>query len=254
MAKKRRKRAAKKPVKKKAKKQPKGNISQLIILAIGIIAVILLIYFAGDKEAPQPEPVGPELAIEQRDSYTIYEILEDIDSLDKEQVTEWKKERLGKYMVPDPVIDRYIEDLTTLKEWAKDSEDEKVALMIDTRVAMLESQKAFQKALDFGARGVVNEQSTCNNIETIQEATHYYNISLQKGHEFSNRLDKILRLADVVQEDVLEMIGVNTKKPRFYLSPFGDIYKVIAANAIAIETCANTESNDLYISAILDTT
>ena len=250
MAKKRRKRAAKKPVKKKTK--PKTDISQLIILAIGIIAILVLIYFAGEKEAPTPEPITPKLAIEQRDSYTIYEILEDLDSLDKEHVTEWRKERLGKYMVPDPVIDRYIEDLTVLKEWAKDSEDEKVAVMIDTRIAMLESQKAFQKAIDFGARGVVNEQSTCNNIETIQEATNYYNTSLQRGHDFNNGIDKILRLADVVQEDVLQIIGVNTKKPRFYLSPFGDIYKVIAANAIAIEACANAESNDLYISAILD--
>jgi len=250
MAKKRRKKTAKKPVKKKAK--PKVDISQFIILAIGIIAILVLIYFAGEKEAPTPEPVTPVLAIEQRDSYTIYEILEDLDALDKEYVTEWKKERLGKYMVPDPIIDRYIEDLTVLKEWAKDSEDEKVAVMIDTRIAMLESQKAFQKAIDFGARGVVNEQSTCNNIETLQEATNYYNISLQRGHDFNNGMDKILRLADVVQEDVLEIIGVNTKKPRFYLSPFGDIYKVIAANAIAIETCANAESNDLYISAILD--
>jgi len=234
------KKKTKKSVKKKPAKKDKDSIIQLIILIIGLVAIIALIVVSG-KQAPEDETKieGPMPTITQRTEYTFDNTFEDIEKLNKEYVTEWKKERLGKYMVNLNLIDPYIEELQTLKQWMAAAEtDEKALLFVKARMVMLQSQKEFQNAVAFGAQGAVNEGSTCEDVDTLKQATKNYNASLQLGHEFNKKIDKILRLAVTdEQKEIRDMIGINTKKPRFYLSPFGDIYKLTASNTIFIENC-----------------
>jgi len=229
---------AKKSVKKKPAKKDKDSITQLIILIIGLVAIIALIVVSG-KQAPEDETKIEGPTITQRTEYTFNNTFEDIEKLNKEYVTEWKKEKLGKYMVNINLIDPYIEELQTMKQWMAAAEtDEKALLFVEARMVMLQSQKEFQNALALGAQGAVNEGSTCDNLDILKQATKNYNASLQLGHEFSKKIDKILRLAVTDgQKEIQDMIGINTKKPRFYLSPFGEIYKLTTSNTIFIENC-----------------
>lgn len=213
----------------KQQKQAKQDWRQIIILIIGIAAIILLIYFSGE----QPPEVEEKVT-----NYTLEVVFENIQELDKNYVTEWKKEELGKYMVPITLIEPYVVDLKNLTTEVNSTyHDETALLFIEVRIAMLESQKWFQKALALGPKAIVNERSKCDDVDSLIKGRDYLNASLQAGHAFIKKLDTLLAKVDVKQPDIRDMIGVNMNKPRFYISPFGDIYKMVASNNIAIEFC-----------------
>ena len=225
--------------KKRAKKQTKQDLRQAVILVVGIAAIIALMYFSAAEQPTEPDTSSegddkPSVTLENINFMGVFNA---IQALDKEYVTEWKKEQLGKYLVPLSIIGPYLAELGKIRILINETTDEKAILFVEARIAMLESQRNFQKAIALGTTAIVNERSGCKDVEVLTQGRDLYNASLQAGHKFSKNMDRILSLADVKEPEVLDVIGVNLEKPRFYLSPFGDMYKIVEFNNNAIKTC-----------------
>ncbi len=171
---------------------------------------------------------------------TLEGVLAKFDELDSKYSTEWKQEQLDNKMIPLENTDNYIKEMQELKEKL----NEKLLVdLVQARILMLESQKAFLTAKNIDPRpltdfqfDIVNGSLTrvlnltglsCENKTNVLKAIPHYENAAKKAQKTFILLDEILQTS----KDAREKIGADREnRVRFYTF---QISKIFTANKIS---------------------
>lgn len=176
---------------------------------------------------PIPDYAGKEISFDE--GFALFK------EIDNSYGVNYHEESLGKTMVKPGIIDRVITDFTKARESIaqaqNNSQQRSLVSLFDARLAQLNSQKFFQKALTYGMKGVFTGQQSCKYKDELLIATDFYNQSYVHGLEANKNMDWVY----IQHKPAIEIIGVDKEKPEFYRSPLGDLYKLIYVNDAQVE-------------------
>jgi len=226
--------------KEKDKIQTSGNPGAVIVGIVIVIAVLAFIGFVMFKPiAPgdAPRPTGEKLQ-------SLDEVLTLFDRLDQEHNTSWHDEILGGQMVSMAKADVY---LTELKSYMPSTET--LRNLMNARIGMIESERAFQKIVGLGEKAFViatnvgngtfkiDTPLNCADAPILQQSTELYRDVFNHGTAFSIAMDYTLQSSPEAQEK----IGLGEARPNFYNFALGSIFMQFNINRAALAQFCGVE-------------
>ncbi len=119
-------------------------------------------------------------------------------------------------------VDGIIEELEEMKERVngmKETKDTKLVIqLIDSRIRMLEAEKAYKLGIDIGGKGDTEDGFKCGDKPFVIEASELFNESTVIGREVTGIWDDFLTDYPQTRPFLTE-----DKRPKFYDSPFWPI-------------------------------
>ncbi len=196
-----------------------------IAIAVVIIALLILVL------------------VSLKTSYTFHSGFDKIKKLDTKYETNFSEEMLNGTLINYKNVDPYLNDLKLLREDVYSSindnptkEESALLRFIDIRTLMLLSEKQYTLAKTIGPKGFTADEDgfACSESGYIINVAYHLNLSASAGVETITRLDELMSdFRDVPR--LWDLIGINTKAPRFFFSPLGDIKNHVRRNLIALE-------------------
>jgi len=141
----------------------RNNPNSKVILTIGIVLVVI---------------IGLIIIVTQKEKeYTFEEGFNALQEIDNKYNTSFRTERLNVSMPPADVIPSIIKDIqsfeSTLDKKSQSPEVKALFLFSDIRKLMLTSEWYFQKGMELGDKGLVNDPTgfSCSETQDIITAT-----------------------------------------------------------------------------------
>ena len=207
------------------------------IVGILLITVLLAGCNTQGTQTPPVENTTPVHTYQpQLTELTVQTIVDEFNIIDKIYETNWKEEQLTNFMIPSENIDGATTDLAVLRAQLIGTNDTLLTNLVDARIAMLKSQRAYYRSMELDPRGLQSVKLTtvngtlavdatklqkpdCDQQANYLAATYEQEKAMKEGHKFLNLMD------DVLQRDIpaRDIIGVNDERPLFYKSPLGTV-------------------------------
>ncbi len=189
-----------------------------------ILAGILLIFLAACLPVPYEKNAPTDLP----------SLIDAVTDLDRQYETDWRLERITGTMINPKAAPHMRADLEDLRISVENNS--LLTRFIDARIAMIDSQAHYHRALELDPSGLKEIEYTtingtlalnvsaltrpnCNNASLMLNAASELQQALSQGHTFINTMDSVLQESD----EAKQLIGVNEARPRFYESPLGKV-------------------------------
>lgn len=199
------------------------------------------------------------------DARSFTQVFEASQEIDRKYNTDYHNEAIGKFVVDIQDIDAMLADLDRLITHVDQSVDpasfdpdtivnisvgerseKDVALLfLFVRRRMLQSEKEFQLAYQYGYSGLVTHEFYCSQAPVIRESFDHFKASIVHGLNANYYMDTVLtEYPDITWK----LIGVRENKPRFYSSPFQDMGAQLAKNRDVLDkVCSSTASGETRV-------
>ncbi len=192
------------------------------------------------------------------DARSFTEVFEASKEIDKEYGTDYHKEAIGTFVVDIRDIDAMISDLDRLIvhvdpfvdpasfdpdvivniSVGERTEKDLALLFLFARRRMLQSEKEFQLAYQYGYSGLVTGEFYCAQAPMIRESFGHFHESIVYGLNANYYMDTVL-MED--PDTTWPLIGVRENKPRFYSSPLQDMGAQLAKNRDVLDAACNNQ-------------
>lgn len=201
-----------------------------------------------------------EVKITEEKVKDIQSTIQLLDEIDQKHGTKFREEQIPNKLIGFSTADNLVADIKKIKEiQAKMNLTEKTGTstlqnvltnLTEAREKMIESQKYFQQALNLGEGAIIkfkyNDDGTpvintttinCTKKEEIIKAADLIEKSFETATQAKLYMDDVLQQS----EEARDKIGINDKKPRFYLTPFAEVKRQAEVNRFVANWCKTRE-------------
>ncbi len=193
------------------------------------------------------------------DARSFTDVFKASQKIDKKYGTNFHDEAIGKFVVDIRDIDAMVADLDLLITHVdasvdptsfdpdvivnisvgERSEKDLALLFLFARRRMLQSEKEFQLAYQYGYSGLVTGEFYCNKAPIIRESFGHFHASVVHGLNANYYMDTVL----TEKPDLTwPLIGVRENRPEFYLSPLRDMAAQLAKNRRVLDAACGDQS------------